>query len=113
MDWRSKEIISAVNSLMVEAKEFVVYAEQAREEVEEALVRSPLSWKVLAEEALHFPGRLDHALERLEKRISKLQTQGKEAEATIKSLRKLRPVPGTSEFSEGSAIRRVDYRHRS
>ncbi len=100
MDLRSKEIISAVKSLIMEAKEFKSYAEESKGEVEEELLRSPLSWEVLAEDALHFPGRLDHALGRLNERISKLQTQGKEAEATIKSLRKLRPVPGTDEFAE-------------
>jgi len=100
MDRLSTDIIKGVQSLTPEGREFVDYVEKTREEVEEALVRSPLSWEVLAEEALHFPRRLGHALERLNERISKLQTQGKEAEATIKSLRKLRPVPGTSEFSE-------------
>ncbi len=98
MDWRSKEIISAVNSLMVEAKEFVEYAEKTRDDVEQTLLRSPLSWEVEAEEALHFPRRLDYALERLNERIAKLQGQAEEAEATIKSLRKLHPVPGTDEF---------------
>jgi len=100
MDLRSKEIISAVNSLMVEAKEFVVFGERSKDEVEEELERSPLSWEILADEALHFPGRLDHALERLNERIAKLQGQAEEAEATIKSLRKLHPVPGTDEFAE-------------
>ncbi len=76
------------------------YVEKTREEVEEELLRSPLSWEVLAEDTLHFPRRLDYALERLNERISKLQTQGKEAEATLKGLRKSRPLPGTSEFSE-------------
>jgi len=84
----------------MEAKEFKSYAEESKGEVEEELLRSPLSWEVEADEALHFPRRLDHALERLNERISKLQTQGKEAEATIKSLRKLHPVPGTDEFAE-------------
>ena len=100
MDWRSKEIISAVNSLMVEAKEFVGFGERSKDEVEEMLLRSPLSWETLADDALHFPGRLDYALERLNERISKLQGQAEEAEATLKSLRKLHPVPGTDEFAE-------------
>ncbi len=113
MDRQSKDVIGSVHSLTQEAKEFKSYAEESRGDVEQRLLRSPLSWEVLAEDALHFPGRLGHVLERLNERIAKLQGQAEEAEATIKSLRKLRPVPGTSEFSEGSAIRRVDYRHRS
>lgn len=100
MDRLSTDTIKGVQSLSVEAKEFVEYAEKTREEVEEMLLRSPLSWEVLAEDALHFPGRLDHALERLNERIANLQGQAKEAEATLKSLRKLHPVPGTDEFAE-------------
>ncbi len=68
--------------------------------MEEELLRSPLSWEILADEALHFPGHLDHALERLNERIANLQGQAEEAEATLKSLRKLHPVPGTDEFAE-------------
>ncbi len=100
MDRQSKDVIGSVHSLTQDAKEFVEYAEKSKEEVEEELLRSPLSWEALADEALHFPGRLDHALERLNERITKLQTQAKEAEATLKSLRKLHPVPGTDEFAE-------------
>ena len=100
MDRQSKDVIGSVLSLTQEAKEFVEYAEKTREDEEEALVRSPLSWEALAEDALHFPGRLDHALERLNERIAKLQGQAEEAEATLKSLRKLHPVPGTDEFAE-------------
>ena len=33
-------------------------------------------------------------------RIAKLQTQAKQAEATLKSLGKLHPVPGTDDFAE-------------
>ncbi len=100
MDRQSKDVISSVHSVGQDAKEFKSYAEESREEVEEELLRSPLSWEVEAEEALHFPRRLDYALERLNERISKLKTQAKEAEATLKSLRKLHPVPGTDEFAE-------------
>ena len=39
-------------------------------------------------------------MERLNERIANLQGQADEAEATLKSLRKLRPVPGTDEFAE-------------
>ena len=98
MDRQSKDVIGSVHALMVEAKEFVEYAEKTREEVEQRLLRSPESWEVLVDEALHFPGRLGHALERLNERIAKLQGQADEAEATLKSLRKLHPVPGTDEF---------------
>ena len=98
MDRLSTDVIKGVQSLTPEAREFVDYVEKTREEVEEMLLRSPLSWEVLADEALHFPGRLDHALERLNERISKLKTEKKEAEETLKGLRKLHPVPGTDEF---------------
>jgi len=37
-------------------------------------------------------------LERLDGRIAKLQAQAEEAQATLKSLGKLHPVPGTDEF---------------
>ncbi len=100
MDRQSKDVIGSVHSVAQDAKEFQSYSVQSREEVEEELVRSPLSWEVLANEALDFPRRLDHALERLDERIAKLQGQADEAEATLKSLRKLHPVPGTDEFSE-------------
>ena len=100
MDRQSKDVIGSVHSVTQEAKEFENYATQSREEVEEMLLRSRESWEVLADEALHFPGRLNYALELLEKRITKLETQKEEAEATIKSLGKLHPVPGTDEFAE-------------
>ncbi len=100
MDRQSKDVIGSVLSLMVEAKEFVEYAEKTRDDVEQRLLRSPLSWEALAEDALHFPGRLDHALERLNERIASLQGQAEEAEATLKGLRKLHPVAGTDEFAE-------------
>ncbi len=98
MDKQSKDVIGSVLSLTQDAKEFQSYAVQSRDDVEQRLLRSPLSWEVLADEALHFPGRLDHALERLNERISKLKTEKKEAEETLKGLRKLHPVPGTDEF---------------
>ena len=100
MDRQSKDVIGSVHSLVPEAKEFKSYAEESKETVEQTLLRSPLSWEVLADEALHFPGRLDYALERLNERIAKLQGQADEAEETLKGLRKLHPVPGTDEFAE-------------
>jgi len=100
MDRLSTDAIKGIQSLSEEAKEFVEYAEKTREEVEELFLRSPLSWEVLAEEALHFPGRLDYGLERLNERIVNLQGQANEAEATLTSLCKLHPVPGTDEFAE-------------
>ena len=98
MDRQSKDVIGSVHSVAQDAKEFKSYAEESKEKVEEMLLRSPESWEVLADEALHFPGRLDYALERLNERISKLKTEKKEAEETLKGLRKLHPVAGTYEF---------------
>ena len=48
MDRQSKDIIGSVHSLTQEAKGFQSYAAQSREEVEDVLLRSPLSWEVLA-----------------------------------------------------------------
>jgi len=94
----SSDDIKRVQMLLPEAQVFADYASE--DKLEDVLLRSRDSWEELVSEALQFPERWRWALERLNGRISKLQTQGKEAEATLKALGKRHPIPGTSDFAD-------------
>lgn len=97
-DRLSTDDIQRLQGLLPQAR---VYADYATEDnLEEVLLRSRESWEEMVGEAVAFPERLDRALERLDGRIAKLQAQAEEAQATLKSLGKLHPVPGTDDFAE-------------
>ena len=76
------------------------YAEKTTKEIEETLLRSKWSYDQWVAIALRLPGHLDDVIQRLNNRVTRLETQAKESEEALRSLRKQRPTPGTREFDE-------------